>query len=728
MTHDERRWIRRPEGLRLRTLCALALAGAVVSAAGEQGPEMVPTAGMVIDKPVRFKPGTYRLAAPKNGPLITIRGDGVRLDFAGVRFEGGDPIGDPDQYTGTGILVDGAKNVTIENLTIRGYKVGIHGRRATGLKITHNDLSYNWKPRLWSGIERESLADWLSYHNNEKDEWLRYGAAIYLSESDAAEVDHNIAVQGQNGLLVTRSTGLKIWNNTFSWMSGLGIGFYRTSESQIVANKLDWNVRGYSHGFYNRGQDSAALLMYEQSGKNIVMGNSATHSGDGLFLWAGQSTMDTGKGGANDNLFQDNDFSHAVANGIEATFSRNRFIANRIDDCWHGVWGGYSYDSQFIGNTFAGNDEAIAIEHGQNITITGNRFRGDGTAIRIWANPSQDPNWGYVKARDTRSHEYLITQNEFIASKTAVSLTRTTNVKVESNIYATVGVPITTGGDVRAVTFEPAVPRPGPVQVPPAPAFAGAMDAKLPDNARRGRVTIIVDEWGPYDFRSPKLWPVGKPTDRPLTLRVMGPPGKWTVKSVRGGATTARDGTVPADIPIAINDRALDLDVLLEYVGEQVVTSRGVVVPAGKPVPVIYRLYEPTVDWTVKYWAFEPPQDPVQFPQNFTAKLKEAPIKTEILPRLDFTTGGAIGASLPANRVALRAEGIVQLPQGLFELAVISDDGVRVWIDDRLVIDRWNVHESEIDRLPLTGGRYKMKIEYFENTGWAELQVRFIKR
>ena len=713
-----------------RAVLTILLGGGVALVAQQppQPPGVVPTAGMVIDKPVRFKPGTYRLAAPKGAPAITIRADGVKLDFAGVRLEGGDPIGDPDQYAGTGILVDGAKDVRIENLTIRGYKVAIHGRRAPGLQITHNDLSYNWKPRLWSGIEKESLADWLSYHNNEKDEWLRYGAAIYLSESDGAEIDHNLAVQGQNGLLVTRSTGLKIWNNTFSWMSGLGIGLYRTTESQIVSNRLDWNVRGYSHGFYNRGQDSAALLMYEQSSKNIVMGNSATHGGDGLFLWAGQTTLDSGQGGANDNVFQDNDFSHAVANGIEATFSRNRFIGNRIDDCWHGVWAGYSYDTQFIGNVFAGNDEAIAIEHGQNIAITGNRFRGDGTAIRVWANAGPDPGWGFAKARDTRSREYLITQNEFIASKTAVSLTRTTNVRVESNTYATVGVPIVTGPDARAVTFEPAVPRPGPVAIPPAPAFAGAMDAKLPDNARRGRVTIIVDEWGPYDFRSPKLWPVGKPGDRPLVLRVMGPPGKWTMKSIRGGATSVREGTVPTDIPVTINERGVDLDVLLEYIGEQVTTPRGVVVPAGKPVPVVYRLYEPPVDWTVKYWAFDPPSDPVQFPKNFAAKLAEPPIKTETLQRLDFLSGGAIGAAVPADRVALRAESIVQLPQGLYELAVVSDDGVRVWIDDRLVIDRWTVHESEVDRLPLTGGRYRVKVEYFEATGWAELQVRFIKR
>src|SRR6185295_1544362 len=119
--------------------------------------------------------------------------------------------------------------------------------------------------------------------------------------------------------------------------------------------------------------------------------NSFTHGGDGVFLWAGQSTMDTGQGGANDNLFYDNDVSHAVANGIEATFSRNTFIRNRIEDCWHGIWGGYSYDTHILSNRFARNTEAISIEHGQNIHIEGNYFLGDDLAIHAWSNLTQDP-------------------------------------------------------------------------------------------------------------------------------------------------------------------------------------------------------------------------------------------------------------------------------------------------------------------------------------------------
>ena len=55
----------------------------------------------------------------------------------------------------------------------------------------------------------------------------------------------------------------------------------------------------------------------------------------------------------------------------------------------------------------------------------------------------------------------------------------------------------------------------------------------------RGRARIIVDEWGPYDWKSPKLWPAGRSDENPLTLRVLGPQGEWSW-SRRAGASQSR--------------------------------------------------------------------------------------------------------------------------------------------------------------------------------------------
>src|SRR6266540_2339746 len=279
-------------------------------------------AGMIITRSVQVVPKTYRLT----GAPIIVRGDNITVDFHGAMLEGADPQADPDQARDTAIVIDGGSNIRIVQARIRGYKVGILARGTRLLTLRNNDLSNNWKPRLFSLVEHESLVDWLSFHHNEKDEWLRFGAALYLQDVTGAEVRNNLAVGGMNALLLVRTTGAMIRDNNFSFNSGLGIGLYRSTDDTIVHNRLDYNVRGYSHGHYTRGQDSADLLLFEQSSRNVVAFNSMTHGGDGIFLWAGQKTMDSGTGGANDNLFYGNDVSYATANGIEATFSRNRII------------------------------------------------------------------------------------------------------------------------------------------------------------------------------------------------------------------------------------------------------------------------------------------------------------------------------------------------------------------------------------------------------------------
>jgi nitrous oxidase accessory protein NosD len=271
-------------------------------------------------------------------------------------------------------------------------------------------FSYNYRPRLRSIREREDFSDWLSYHHNEQDEWRRYGAGIYLKNCVRATVRGCRITGCQNALLMTGCNDGLVYNNFFAFNSGLGIGLYRSSRNKLMHNRLDWNVRGYSHGFYQRGQDSAGILLYEQSSQNTIAYNSATHSGDGLFLWAGQTTMDTGEGGCNDNLIFGNDFSHAPTNGVEVTFSRNRIQGNIIRECTYGIWGGYSFETLILGNYIADCKTGIAIEHGQNDTIQRNLFQDDSTGINLWARETQPSDWGYAQKRDTRSRDAVMTE------------------------------------------------------------------------------------------------------------------------------------------------------------------------------------------------------------------------------------------------------------------------------------------------------------------------------
>ena len=109
----------------------------------------------------------------------------------------------PDEFEGTGIRVNGSASVTIKNAVVKGYKVAVMGTDVPDIHIFHSDFSYNWRQRLKSTIERESNDDWMSYHNNEADEWLRFGAAVYLRRADRARIEQVTVTGGENGLMLT---------------------------------------------------------------------------------------------------------------------------------------------------------------------------------------------------------------------------------------------------------------------------------------------------------------------------------------------------------------------------------------------------------------------------------------------------------------------------------------------------------------------------------------------
>lgn len=621
--------------------------------------------GMVITQSLRVVPKTYRLS----GPPIIVRGDNITVDFDGATLVGTDPLADPDQPRDTAIIIDHGSNIRVVNAHIHRYKIGILARGTQQLALRNNDLSDNWKPRLFSVVEHESLVDWLSFHHNDKAEWLRFGAAIYLEDVTGADVRDNTAVRGMNGLLLVRTAGAMIRDNTFSFNSGLGVGLYRSSDDTIIHNRLDYNVRGYSHKFYTRGQDSADLLLYEQSSRNVVAMNSLTHGGDGIFLWAGQTTMDSGTGGANDNLFYGNDVSYSTANGVEATFSRNEIIANRAWGNEYGVWGGYSHETEIIGNDFHANRTGVAIEHGQENVIAYNRFDHDSTAIRLWADSIEPSDWGYPKHHDTRSRDYRISENKFEGVRTLLSARNTTRLDTLAAISR-----------------------------PPAPPFLAGLHVPSSPLADRDRSAIIVDEWGPYDWQSPKLWPLDSTRAVPLRLATLGPSGEpWSLLVKRGVAGLSRVAGRLGD--------TLTITPHPDSTGDWEVTLR------SGSVRFSYGRFEPAIRWSVRFSVDSP----------------AAPLHA--LRRLDFMwyRPPPAFAFLPQNNWSLQATGTVTLPAGTYSLRTISDDAVRVWVDGVLAIDDWTPHESEVDYAPLSPGTHQLRVEYRQVDGWVELRVEVIR-
>lgn len=770
-------------------------------------PGMRITRSLTIDRQVYALPSK---ADDGTAAAITIEGNGITVDFNGATLEGTPQRTEPDKRTGTGIIVKG-RNVTIKNLKVRGYRHGLIARSVPNFRILDSDFSYNWKQRLASTTEREDLSDWMSFHQNEKDEWLQFGEGIYLRDCDKFEVKNCTIVGGQSGLMITECDNGKIWNNNFSFLSALGVGMYRSSDNVVMHNNIDWCVRGFSYGVYNRGQDSAGILVYEQSHRNTFAYNSVTHGGDGFFLWAGQTTMDTGKGGCNDNLLYGNDFSHAPTNGIEATFSRNKFINNLMMECWHGIWGGYSYDSEVIGNVFAYNEEAIAWEHGQDNEVVGNRFYRNNEDLVIWSNATQDPNWGYPKNRDTRSRDWLIKENLFEHTYSNVfGLSRSQDVRLEENFISHVGRLFKPLHEVTGLSIEgniASLGNPEPLLagntvtvsegfVPESRVTSFAFDASAGDYVRKFDLTwdgkqplnletpkwypwpsswgssgmytkvrelrenslmlhaqtarpaklpggkdpflksgtlrgwryILVDQWGPYDFKSPKLWPRGKTETGALLFEILGPKGTWNAATFRGGKLDKTSGDVPGFVEVTLNPgEATDLYLNFQYKGEEVTTPFGEKIPNGKAYRFSYRKFFAPIAWDVKWFAYDKAaQEPRTMQEAFMKLLQTGtPIKTEKTDALDYAWGGALGKDLPADYFATVAEGKFQVPAGNYTLNVTSDDGVRVFVDGKKVLEDWTWHAPKLDKvdIKLTVGEHTIRVEHFEIDGYATLKV-----
>lgn len=86
---------------------------------------------------------------------------------------------------------------------------------------------------------------------------------------------------------------------------------------------------------------------------------------------------------------------------------------------------------------------------------------------------------------------------------------------------------------------------------------------------------------------------------------------------------------------------------------------------------------------------------------------------------LDFEWGdGSPVDGVAPDRFSVRWTGWIDPPEsGMYTLITETDDGVRVWIDDVLVIDDWNGQFVERNEAPVqltSGVQVKLRLEYFE--------------
>ena len=103
--------------------------------------------------------------------------------------------------------------------------------------------------------------------------------------------------------------------------------------------------------------------------------------------------------------------------------------------------------------------------------------------------------------------------------------------------------------------------------------------------------------------------------------------------------------------------------------------------------------------------------------------LSGKPVLTRIDSMVNFNYGtGSPAPGLPVDHFSIRWKGRIVPPDTIHHLGTSSDDGIRLYLDGKLIIDDWTDHaetpdQAKVDLIP--GKAYDVEIQYFEDAQGA---------
>ena len=111
--------------------------------------------------------------------------------------------------------------------------------------------------------------------------------------------------------------------------------------------------------------------------------------------------------------------------------------------------------------------------------------------------------------------------------------------------------------------------------------------------------------------------------------------------------------------------------------------------------------------WQVSYW------------NNKT--LSGTPVVQTTEANLDWNWGQGSPANVPADNFSARWSKYIDVAAGSYRFTATADDGIRVYVDNSLVINQWSDHPATTYTadINLAAGHHLITVEYYENSGLA---------
>ncbi|MGC9400621.1 MAG: LysM peptidoglycan-binding domain-containing protein [Anaerolineae bacterium] len=112
--------------------------------------------------------------------------------------------------------------------------------------------------------------------------------------------------------------------------------------------------------------------------------------------------------------------------------------------------------------------------------------------------------------------------------------------------------------------------------------------------------------------------------------------------------------------------------------------------------------------------------------------LADPGVKTVMQPAINFDwSTGAPFPEVPTDGFSVRWTRNVGFESRTYAFCAHADDGVRLFVDDQLVIDEWRISDGSFTvcrDYPVSGGLHGVRVEYFEETGRAMVKVWWEKK
>ena len=125
-----------------------------------------------------------------------------------------------------------------------------------------------------------------------------------------------------------------------------------------------------------------------------------------------------------------------------------------------------------------------------------------------------------------------------------------------------------------------------------------------------------------------------------------------------------------------------------------------------------------------------PPADSYAASYFANQNLSGTPALNRAEPALSFTWGnGSPDPLIPNDHFSARFTKTITLEDSPYQFTVKADDGIRVFVDDELILDQWIDQPATAYTVirPFSAGDHILKVEYYENGGGAVLDLDYKK-